>query len=165
MSERRPLGARCCPVETGACQPLPPAPKPPPPPGMAAGVPGLVSLPLYSLVYPLPTVYSMPGNGEWVKQRSPRKLDQEKGDRMPVLRPQGSEWGGQEDGWRDRHFQIRLILNPGEIRIKAAAPILGPGSLSCGQQVWRPEEQGIICGCLLYGHPGIILRSRSQPSK
>lgn len=105
----------------------------------------------------------MPRNGEWVKQKSPRKLDRER-EIDCLSRGPKAEWGGQVDGWSDRHFQIRLILSPGEIRIKAAAPILGLGSLSCGQQVWRPEEQGIICGCL-YGHPGIILRSKSQPLK
>lgn len=46
----------------------------------------------------------------------------------------------------------------------AAAPILGLGSLSCGQQVWRTEEQGIMPGCLLCEHPGIIPGAKTRLS-
>lgn len=62
----------------------------------------------------------------------PKKARPEKGRETPVLRSQGSEWGGQQVGGGTHISKYGSASAPGQISIEAAAPILGPGSLPRG---------------------------------
>lgn len=75
--QRRPEGARCCPVEQEPTSCCAQHQSPHWPRALLPGAPGLVSLHIYWLTYHLPTAYYLPENR---KQKSPRKLDPEKGD-------------------------------------------------------------------------------------
>lgn len=79
----------------------------------------------------------------------PKKARPGTGVRTLARRPQGSEWGGQGAEWAYISKQ-GLASALGAVSLRSSCAYFGPGgSLSHGQQVLRPEEQGLLCECPL----------------